>query len=190
MDPDEIDQAVGAVLAGRRDLYRTIIDACEAPVRLLLAALLPDGAAVEDLAQETFVTAFSRLRDYRAGTDFLAWLKAIARNLASNERRRWVRKASLHRRYRARIEEAVAPRVEELSSGLGPDSAQALRDCVSRLQEHARGVVEAFYYDELPSGKIALKFGRPASWVWVVLHRARTALGQCLKEKGVLPDEA
>jgi RNA polymerase sigma-70 factor (ECF subfamily) len=190
MDADELDRAVAAVLRGKRDFYRTVIEACETPVRLTLAALLPEGASVEDVAQETFVTAFAKLREYRPGTDFKAWIRTLARNLASNERRRWLRKQTLIRRYRARIEETVSPRLEELSAALGDDATSALRHCVSRLQEHARGVVEAFYFDELPSGEIAQRFGRPASWVFVVLHRARAAIGQCLKSKGVLPDEA
>src|SRR5258706_5994205 len=190
MDPDEIDRAVAAVLQGRRDLYGTIIEACETPVRVMLAALLPDNASVEDVAQETFVTAFAKLREYRAGTDFRAWIRAVARNLALNERRRWLRKHSLLRKYRARIEEEVAPRLEALSSRMGDDAFKALHDCVSRLQEHSRGVVEAFYFADLPSSKIAERFRRPESWVFVVLHRAPAAIGQCLKTKGVLPDEA
>jgi RNA polymerase sigma-70 factor (ECF subfamily) len=190
MDPDEIDRAVVAVLRGRRDVYRTIIEAFETPVRLVLASLLPENASVEDLAQETFVTAFTKLREYRIGTDFRAWIQAVARNHALNERRRWLRKQRHLERYRARIEEEVAPRLEELSCRLGDDAAGALRECLSQLQEHARGVVEAFYFDGLPSGKIAERFQRPASWVFVVLHRARSAIGQCLKSKGVLPDEA
>jgi RNA polymerase sigma-70 factor (ECF subfamily) len=190
MDPDEIDRAVAAVNRGRRDVYRTVIEACENQVRLTLAALLPDGASVEDVAQETFVVAFSRLREYRIGTDFAAWIQAVARNMGLNERRRWLRKQSLLRRYRARIEETVAPGLEDLSGRMTQDASKAIRQCVSQLQDHARGVVEAFYFDDLPSGKIAERFRRPASWVFVVLHRARQALGQCLKSKGVLPDEA
>jgi RNA polymerase sigma-70 factor (ECF subfamily) len=190
MDPDEIDRTVAAVLGGKRELYQAVIEACESAVRLTLAALLPDNDAVEDLAQETFVIAFAKLREYRPGSDFKAWIRAVARNLAFNERRRWVRKQSLLRRYRARIEEAVAPRLETLTADLGDDASVALRHCVSQLQDHARGVVEAFYFDDLPSGKIAERFRRPASWVFVVLHRARVAIGQCLKSKGVLPDEA
>jgi RNA polymerase sigma-70 factor (ECF subfamily) len=190
MELDEIDRTVLAVLRGRRDLYRRIIEAMEAPVRLLLSALLPESASVEDVAQETFVTAFTKLREYRIGTDFRAWIKTVARNLAANERRRWIRKQSLLKRYRARIEEEIAPRLEDLAGGLKPDAVGALRTCVSQLQDHARGVVEAFYFEELPSGKIAERFHRPSSWVFVVLHRARVAIGDCLKSKGVLPDEA
>ncbi|HEV3028122.1 MAG TPA: hypothetical protein VG457_11150, partial [Planctomycetota bacterium] len=107
-----------------------------------------------------------------------------------NERRRWLRKQALLRRYRARIEETVAPRLEDLSGRMADDASKALRHCVSQLQDHARGVVEAFYFDDLSSGKIAERFRRPASWVFVVLHRARVAIGECLKSKGVLPDEA
>jgi RNA polymerase sigma-70 factor (ECF subfamily) len=188
MDAEALDQAVRAVLAGNRGLYRSVVEACEIRVRLALAALLPDGSAVEDLAQETFVLAFSKLDEYRPGTDFVAWLQAIARNLARNERRRWIRARSLDRRYRALLEERVAPRLERLSAG--DTLLAALRDCVSGLQGNARGVVEAFYFDELSSRRIGDRYRRPASWVLVVLHRARAALARCLKSKGALADEA
>jgi RNA polymerase sigma-70 factor, ECF subfamily len=81
-------RAIGAVLAGDREAYRQIITACEAKVRIVLAAILPVQDMVDDIAQEVFVTAYGKLRDYEPGSDFVAWLKAIARNLALNERRR------------------------------------------------------------------------------------------------------
>jgi RNA polymerase sigma-70 factor (ECF subfamily) len=188
MDSEALDRAVRAVLAGNRALYRSVVEACEIRVRLALAALLPDASAVDDLAQETFVLAFSKLGEYRPGTDFASWVQAIARNLARNERRRWIRERSLDRRYRALLEERVAPRLERWSAG--DALLPALRDCVSGLAEHARGVVHAFYFDRLSGRQIGERFGRPASWALVVLHRARVALARCLKSKGALADEA
>jgi RNA polymerase sigma-70 factor (ECF subfamily) len=190
MDQGELDIVVREVLQGHRELYREIIEACESRVRLLIAPLLPDSAAVEDVAQEAFVTAFSKLREYRLGTDFLAWIGTVARNLAMNERRRWARKEALLKRYRAKIEVAVEAPLQELSSGLGEKAFPSLRECIGQLQDHARGVVEAFYFDQLSSPEIAERYHRPAPWVLVVLHRARVAIGRCLKSKGVVPDEA
>jgi DNA-directed RNA polymerase specialized sigma24 family protein len=60
---------VTAVLTGDREAYRQIILLCEARVRLILAAILPDSDKVDDIAQEVFVTAYSKLVDYRAGSD-------------------------------------------------------------------------------------------------------------------------
>jgi len=51
MDQDEIDRVVAGVLQGHRDLYRQIVESCETRVRLVLTTLLPDNAAVEDVAR-------------------------------------------------------------------------------------------------------------------------------------------
>src|SRR5579871_2137301 len=84
-----LDRIIEAVVGGDRESYRQVILRCEAMVRMILAAILPDPGGVDDVAQEVFVTAFGKLNQYQPGTDFELWLKAIARNLALNERKRW-----------------------------------------------------------------------------------------------------
>ncbi|HVR87471.1 MAG TPA: sigma-70 family RNA polymerase sigma factor [Planctomycetota bacterium] len=190
MDDSELDPVVRGVLEGRRELYSRIVEACETRVRFVLATLLPDSALVEDVAQDTFVTAFRKLDQYRPGTDFQAWIGAVARNLALNERRSWARRQALLDRYRVQIEEAATAPLEALSGGLGPNARQSLGECIDQLQVHARGVVEAFYFDQLSSRDIAERHRRPPTWVLVVLHRARVAIGRCLKAKGVVTYEA
>ncbi len=180
MEHDDIDRAVREVLAGRLDAYRELIALAEGRVRLVLASLLPDPASIDDLAQEVFLHLHDRLRDYRPGSDFLAWVREIARNYALNERRRWIRRREATRRYRVRLEQA-------LETGIpSDDAADALRDCVDRLEKTARTVVEAYYWDGRPGPAIAETLGRSAEWVRVVLHRARGAVGRCLDAKGVL----
>ena len=49
--------------------------------------VLRDPALAEDIAQETFVTAFRSLRDLRAESSFPPWLRKIARNLALASRK-------------------------------------------------------------------------------------------------------
>src|SRR5256885_754611 len=96
-----LDPLVEAVLRGDREAYREVITQCEAKVRVVLAAILPDSSAVEDVAQEVFVTAYAKLHSYQLGTDLVLWIKAIARHLALNERRRWLRQARFRDRFAA-----------------------------------------------------------------------------------------
>jgi DNA-directed RNA polymerase specialized sigma24 family protein len=80
MEHERIDEAVRDVLAGRVDAYRELIALAEGRVRLVLASLLPDPASLDDLAQEVFLHIHDRLREYKPGSDFLAWAREIARN--------------------------------------------------------------------------------------------------------------
>ena len=71
----DIDEAIRRVLAGEIDAYEQVVRACEAKVRIVLAAMLPYGEPVDDLAQEVFVTAYNKLSDYEQGRDFVIIVK-------------------------------------------------------------------------------------------------------------------
>ena len=185
VENEDVDRAVRAVLGGRLEAYRDLIALAEGRVRLVLASLLPDPASIDDLAQEVFLHIHDRLRDYRPGTDFLSWVREIARNYALNERRRWVRRREATRRYRVLLEQSLENDLAGLSRDVD-DPSDALHDCVGRLEKTSRAVVEAFYWDGRPGPAIAEQLGRSAEWVRIILHRARAAVGRCLDAKGVL----
>jgi RNA polymerase sigma-70 factor (ECF subfamily) len=180
-----LDRLIESVLAGDRDSYRDVIVLCEAKVRIVLAAILPDSSVVDDLAQEVFVTAFTKLQSYRAGTDFELWLKAIARNLALNERRRWLRNARFKDKFQAEVETALEPAITAFAEGYEGTVLEALRECLQRLEQPSRAITEDFYYHDLSSEQIAARLGRKGGWVRLILFRARAALAACLQTKGV-----
>lgn len=176
----DVDAVVRDVVAGARDRYREIVARFEVSIRVLLAAMLADAATVEDLAHEVFITAFMKLGDYRPGTDFRAWLKAIARNVALSERRRWARQQKMERNYRRALDDLMERALADVADQLGPEVLDSLRGCVDGLAEPARAVVVAYYFEDRDVADIAARAGRTASWVKIVLFRARAALAQCL----------
>jgi RNA polymerase sigma-70 factor, ECF subfamily len=180
-----LDAAIGAVLAGDREAYRQIITACEAKVRIVLAAILPVQDMVDDIAQEVFVTAYGKLRDYEPGSDFVAWLKAIARNLALNERRRWFRHARFRDKLHAEVERSVEPFIAGFSDKYEGNVLEALRECLQRLEEPSLGITKDFYFNDLSSEEIARRHDRKSSWVRLILFRARSSIAACLQSKGV-----
>ncbi len=180
------DGLVTMVLGGDLQAYRQVVERCEAKVRVILAAMLPDQESVDDLAQEVFVTAYSKLGDYRSGTDFEAWIKAITRNLALNERRRWLRYEGLKQEFHAEMEVALDPLVAEATGRFGGHVIEALRDCLGQLRPRASQITEAFYFRGHTTEVIAQSLSRPAGWVRLTLFRARAALANCLHLKGVM----
>jgi RNA polymerase sigma-70 factor (ECF subfamily) len=81
-EQSQLDRSVEAVLHGNREADREVIAQCEANVRVVLAAILPDVEGIDDLAQEVFVTAYAKLPEFELGKDFGLWIKGIARHLA------------------------------------------------------------------------------------------------------------
>jgi RNA polymerase sigma-70 factor (ECF subfamily) len=184
----DFDALVQAVLAGDREAYRQVIIQSEARVRVVVAAILPDPSVVQDIAQEVYVTGFYKLGEYRPGSDFLAWVTTIARNLALNERRRWLRRERFKGRFEAQMEEHLDGHVTHTAEHLGGDAVVALRECLDGLAGQARSVTEDFYFKDKSSEEIAQQHKRQSGWVRLVLFRARAALAECLHAKGVMPD--
>lgn len=185
--PDEkTDRQVTAVRGGDREAFREIVARHEAAVRVVLAAMLPDADLVDDAAQEVFVTAYLKLGDYSVGTDFASWIKAIARNVALNERRRRRHGQETVRRYREQIEDLLQP---DWDAALGPADAEVLaglRACLEALPPRSRELVRSRYYEESSSREIASAHGQSEPWVRVSLFRLRQVLADCLARKGLI----
>ncbi len=186
MADDETDRLVERVMDDDREAYRGIVARHEAGVRVVLAAMLPDPSMVDDAAQEVFVTAYLKLGDYAPGTDFASWVKAIARNVALNERRRRQRGLETVRRYRGQIEELFQPAGDAAAATAGGEVLDGLRACVEELPPRARRLVLARYYEGCSSREIASSQKQTEPWVRVTLFRVRQSLVDCLARKGLV----
>ncbi len=181
---DPIDQAIVRVRAGDREAFRTVITACEAPLRVLVAAILPQVAAVDDVVQKSLVTAYFRLDQYTVGTSFMAWVATIARYQALNERRRWLAEHAFKQRLRGerRLDQALHAG-DEVSPFADERLLGRLGDCLACLRDLPAAIVRAHYLEQVPVAELAARHGRSADWVHLVLHRARRALRTCLIAK-------
>jgi RNA polymerase sigma-70 factor, ECF subfamily len=181
---DALDEHIRGCLSGDRDRFAEIVKACEPKVRAVLAAMTPDPNAVPDLTQEVFVIAYQRLASYQPGTNFSAWLRAIARNVAQNERRRWYRRQEMEARYQAQAEARIAENIDRFIESLPEEVLESLRGCVAGLGGRTRSLVERVYYGECSLKEVAELLQFSSSAARVALHRARQALGKCLQKKG------
>ena len=184
----ELDDHIRACLQGDADRFEAVVQACEPTVRAVVAAMIPDENLVPDLTQEVFVIAYRKLESYRPGTDFRAWIRAIARNVAQNERRRWYRRREVRRDYQADAERRLAENIDQFVKDLPDDTLGALRDCVGGLQGRARALVDGYYYDRCSVNELSELLKMSANAAKVALHRARRALENCVEKKGRADD--
>src|SRR5688572_33424621 len=92
---DETDgNLVRKSLSGNRDAFGRIVSRYQSLVCSLAYSATGSLTHSEDLAQETFVTAWKRLRDLREPARLRSWLCGIARNLINNWLRRQGREPS------------------------------------------------------------------------------------------------
>ena len=74
--------------AGDRNAYVALIECHGKTIYRLLLALTRNTHAAEDLTQDVYLKAWVKLKSFKPGTYFRAWLVRIARNTFLNDRRR------------------------------------------------------------------------------------------------------
>ncbi len=150
-------------------------------VRGYLRSRLRDWASADDLAQDVFVTAFLKIRNFRSESTVDVWLLGIARNHLRN----FLRK---HR------EEALGGSMEmqellDRSCEVWEDPArsegrlQALRECLEQLPESSITLLKHRYVRGQNVREIASDTGKGYSALTMQFHRMRELLAECIQRK-------
>lgn len=122
-------EVVRAAADGDLDAFEVLVRTYQEPVWRFLRGMVRDPALAEDLAQDTFLRAFDRLRTFRFRSRFSSWLFQIARNLAIDALRQRERRGLLPARLgadptppdpelRAEVETAVGGLSDKLREAL------------------------------------------------------------------------
>ena len=186
-DATDFDALVRRSCAGDRDAFRDLVLATQQPLALSIAAHVVSRDMMEEILQETYVTAFEKLAQYRQQGAFLPWLKAIARNrlyLAWRERRRAARSRS------DELDDLVAGHGLAALAGDGDGDGgeerageiRQLAACLERLPPRARLLLERRYRDGHPLSLLARQFKRTAAVLSVMLFRLRQQLRACIEQ--------
>ena len=144
-----------------------------------MLSIEPSFADAEDIVQEVFLAVSRKARMWSAGTDFFAWVCAVARYETLHFQRTRARRT-------ARLDEDV---IELLHAGESVDESQwqprvdALRRCLDRLAPRAKELVRRRYHGAQMPEQIASGIGWTVNSVRVALTRARGVLRECMERQ-------
>ncbi len=131
----------------------------------------------EDIYQDTALVMWSKFREYESGTNFLGWACAIARFRAANF-------LKSERRRRKHFSQALQEKLAALQASVHPSDAglqqEALIDCMERLPESDRQLVELCYGSHESFRQVAERLGRSPQSVYDALSRIRRVLFECI----------
>ena len=181
MPEDSVDSGlISEVLSGRLDAYETLIHRHVGPLRAFIAMRLPVPHLVDEIAHEVFVFAYRHLDDFKVGTDFPKWLRAIANNLVRKEVLRYSRSLKNQEKY---LEHCLVEK--GATAGLGPESPVAiyLEECVNRLPDKQRELIGLRYRLSSSTREMAERLNQSEAWVRTTLCRVRQALRDCIERK-------
>jgi RNA polymerase sigma-70 factor len=167
-----------------RDLFEILMREHVDSVRAFLLASVRDTVAVEDLVQETFLTAWQVLDRYDRKLPFGPWVRGIATKLLLNHRRKLGR-SRVHYCDEALlggIDEGVGA-MQKLPGDTFDEKLDALRGCLQRLTGPQRDSIQLHYEHGLHCKEIAERLGIGFEAVKKHLQRGRSQLHQCLAGK-------
>lgn len=148
-----------------------------------LRSVVRDSAAVDDLFQETMLTAWRNIDRFDRERPFGPWLRGIAAKLVLAWRRKVAGQPRLcDEEVLARVDERLT-QLQRLPGDTLDEKLSALRDCLRDLPVPYREAVEMRYRDALKPAAITEQLQLNAETVKKRLQRARAMLLECLTGK-------
>jgi RNA polymerase sigma-70 factor (ECF subfamily) len=103
---DEI--LLSAVRNGSERAFKTLIDRHQQSVRTFLRGLLANDSDADDIAQETFLAAWTQAKSFRGQGTVRSWLFSMAWRKEKSSQRRWFRAARRDTAYHVSFLQAEA----------------------------------------------------------------------------------
>lgn len=144
-----------------------------------LILLTGDRSVSDEIFQETCLEALRARETFQSGTNFAAWIRAVARIQILRHRRRESRRPLLS------VEPEVLDRMESAWSE-PPEPGErerSLRDCVGELEPDQKRLLEWRYRESRSHQRIAQETGRSEDAVKMILMRLRKKLQECVESK-------
>jgi RNA polymerase sigma-70 factor (ECF subfamily) len=170
-DPSAEERLIAACRRGDQAAFSTLVRTHERRVFRLASRFFRRREDVEEVAQETFLRAWSRLGGYRAAAPFEHWLTRICLNCCYER---------LRRKQPPMLE--LLPEEADPTPAPDPDAALEVERLLRRLPAADRFVLLLLDGEGWSVEEIAQRLGWTATNVKVRAHRARKRLRREIEE--------
>lgn len=163
-------------------LFETLVRENERAVTAFLRTMVRDPGFVDDLFQETLITAWNKFDEFDPSRSLGPWLRGIAFNLVRNAARSRKRDFLV---FGAAATEAIESLFNNFDGDQGKweEQVDALRACVEALPEKSRKIVELRYEKRVNAAEIAQKVSSSPAAIRKKLQRIRQLLAECVMGK-------
>ncbi len=171
---EELALIARCVAADDRNAFGKLVDAYSEPLRRFIFNLTGGNAPLtDDIAQETFIKAYTSLRSFKGISRFKTWLYRIACNEYINIMR------SDHPT--DDIEEVKTLPGDSLPTDI-TDLRHDLQVGLAALNPTERTLILLFYLEDRPIKEIVKITGLPEGTVKVYLSRAKTKMAKAMTD--------
>ncbi len=150
----------------------------EGRLRRYVTALVSQPSDVDDVLQETAVALMRKFREFDETQPFFNWACRFAYYEVLQHRKQ----ARSRRQFSDAVVEAVAREYQEHEQQSDARRA-ALDDCLRRLSEPDRRLIESRYAGGETMQQLAERLGEPAARLYRLLATIRQTLAACVRRK-------
>ena len=177
-DRQDADDAelLAAAREGSRTALARLIDGHQQAVRAFLRRIAADREEADDLAQETFIAAWSQLAAWRGESSVRSWLLGIAWKKAAGARRSLFRRLARDGGYAAQA--ALHP-----PRDAAPEDRMALAAAMAGLPLQQRAAVALCLAEDYSHAEAAAILGLPVGTLKSHVQRARARLLSALETR-------
>jgi RNA polymerase sigma factor (sigma-70 family) len=169
-------ELVGGTLAGNRDAFSQIVSRYQSLICSLAYSATGSLGQSEDLAQETFITAWKHLGHLRERDKLRAWLCGIARNRINNFLRREGREPVRDAEPLEEISQSHSSEAQPAEQTISNEEQAILWRSLEKIPEIYREPLVLFYREHQSVEAVAEKLGLTEDAVKQRLSRGRKML--------------
>jgi len=174
------EQLVRAVLRGETPVFGVIVERYWNMIVALALTRMGDPTEAEDIAQESFMKAYSQLHTLKNPSRFAGWLTKIALQQCSDALRKQVRRKNTFER-----QKLISTRLDSITAyssnpGLTEEQIHFVRETVGKLPEKFQNLILMRFMGGLTATQIAKQLNKRPGTIRVSLHRAYKLLRQDL----------
>jgi len=162
--PSDEPEIIRRVCAGHRDEFAVLVERYKDSVMSMIYRQVLNHAVAEELAQETFVRAYSALKSFKGHSSFNTWLTRISLNVTKNyfSSRRFKEQRvnqefdpEIHDKLIAHSDGGHSPEELALVSSALADLKPLHRDALTLIFVEGRSYEEASEILEVPVGTVS-----------------------------------
>ena len=174
--------------SGDQSAFRAIMEQHNRRLYRVARAVMKDNTEAEDVVQETYLSAFSNLPNFRGDFSLATWLTRIALNEALGRKRRQRATVTLENVETAQETSAQIVQFSTMNTETDPERSAAQREIRKLLERALDALPEPFRLvfvmrdvEEMSIEETASHLGIRRETVKTRLHRARRLLRQSLE---------
>ncbi len=133
----------------------------------------------EDVIQEVAAAMAENFDQFDQSKALMPWVMGIARHKVVDHIRA---KGSAQQTFDGPTMQQISKAFESIE-GESDELKIALEDCMRQLKKRPRHVLELRYLREMDIADISERMGLSSNAIYVMLHRIRTSLSQCIQSK-------